>query len=95
MVTDWGIDISSYMKIGERLTNLKRMYNVQLGASRKDDMLPFRFQTLKRTGEELTNELPPMGRLLSDYYEYRKWSEDGIPTVEKLKNLGLDNLLTL
>jgi aldehyde:ferredoxin oxidoreductase len=95
LVTDWGIDISSYMKIGERLTNLKRMYNVQLGASRKDDMLPFRFQTLKRTGEELTNELPPMGRLLSDYYEYRKWSEDGIPTVEKLKNLGLDNLLTL
>ena len=52
------------------------MYNV-IGASRKDDMLPYRFQTLKRTGE-LTNELPPMGRLLSDYYEHRKWGEEGI-----------------
>lgn len=94
LITDWGIDVPEYMKIGERLTNLKRMYNVKLGASRKDDMLPYRFQTLKRTGEELTNELPPMGRLLSDYYEHRKWGEEGIPTPEKLKDLGLDNLIS-
>jgi len=33
-----------------------------------------------------------MGKLLSDYYAYRKWSEDGIPTPEKLKELGLDKL---
>jgi aldehyde:ferredoxin oxidoreductase len=92
MITDWGIDIPEYMKVGERLFNLKRMYNVRLGISRKDDFLPYRFLTLNRTGEGLSNQLPPMGKLLSDYYAYRKWSEDGIPTPEKLEELGLNKL---
>ncbi|MGD0626563.1 MAG: aldehyde ferredoxin oxidoreductase family protein [Thermodesulfobacteriota bacterium] len=92
MITNWGIDIPEYMKVGERLFNLKRMYNVRLGISRKDDFLPYRFLTLNRTGEGLSNQLPPMGKLLSDYYAYRKWSEDGIPTPEKLEELGLNKL---
>ena len=92
LITDWEIDISEYMKAGERLFNLKRMYNCRLGVSRKDDFLPYRFMTLNRTGEDLTNQLPPLGRLLSDYYAHRGWSEDGIPTREKLKELGLDKL---
>ena len=88
----WPLYIPAYMKAGERLFNLKRMYNVRLGISRKDDFLPYRLLTLNRTGEGLGNQLPPMGKLLSDYYAYRKWSEDGIPTPEKLKELGLDKL---
>jgi aldehyde:ferredoxin oxidoreductase len=48
--------------------------------------------TLNRTGEELTNQLPPMGKLLSDYYAYREWTEDGIPALGKLEELGLDEL---
>jgi hypothetical protein len=38
----------------ERLS-LKRMYNVGLGVSRKDDFVPYRFLTLERVGEDLTN----------------------------------------
>ena len=89
MITDWEIDIPEYMKMGERIFNLKRMYNVRCGVSRKDDFLPYRFLTRNRVGEGLTNQLPPMGKLLGDYYAHRKWSEDGIPTVEKLEELGL------
>jgi len=92
LITGWNVEIPEYMKVGERLFNLKRMYNCRLGASRKDDFLPHRFMTLKRTGEDLTNQLPPMGRLLSDYYTYRGWSEDGVPTPGKLEELGLDEL---
>jgi aldehyde:ferredoxin oxidoreductase len=93
MITDWGMDIPEYMKAGERLTNMKRLFNVRLGASRKDDFLPYRFMTLKRTGEGLSNQLPPMGELLSNYYAYRGWSEEGIPTAEKLKDLGLEGFI--
>ncbi|MGZ3613180.1 MAG: aldehyde ferredoxin oxidoreductase C-terminal domain-containing protein, partial [Thermodesulfobacteriota bacterium] len=93
LITGWKMEIPEYMKLGERLFNLKRMYNCRLGASRKDDFLPYRFMTLKRTGEGLSNQLPPMGRLLSDYYAYRGWSEDGIPTAAKLEELGLDELV--
>lgn len=92
LITGWNMDIPEFMKTGERIFNLKRLYNTRLGASRKDDFLPPRFLTLKRTGEGLTNQLPPMGQLLSDYYAYRKWTEDGIPTQGKLEELGLDEL---
>jgi len=92
LTTGWDMDIPEYMQVGERLFNLKRMYNVRLGVSRKDDFLPYRFMTLNREGEDLTNQLPPMGKLLSDYYAYRKWSEDGIPMPEKLEELGLNDL---
>ncbi len=89
-ITDWGMDVTEYMKVGERLFNLKRMYNCRLGVSRKDDFLPYRFLTLDRKGEDLNNQLPPLGRLLSDYYAYRGWNEVGIPTPQKLEELGLD-----
>lgn len=88
-VTSWEMTIDDFMKAGERIFNLKRLYNVRLGISRKDDTLPFRFQTLKRIGKGLTPNLPPLGQILGEYYEYRGWTEDGIPTPQKLKDLGL------
>jgi aldehyde:ferredoxin oxidoreductase len=92
MITGWDVDIPEYMRLGERIFNLKRMYNVRIGASRKDDFLPYRFLTMNRKGDDLTNQLPPLGRLLSDYYAYRHWDEEGIPTAGKMSELGLDKL---
>ncbi len=88
-VTGKEMTIDEFMKTGERIFNLKRLYNVRLGISRKDDTLPLRSLTFKRTGKGLTPNLPPLGQMLSEYYEYRGWSEDGIPTPEKMKELGL------
>jgi len=84
-VTGLDLDIKEFMKIGERIFNLQRLYNVRCGISRKDDTLPSRFLTLKRD----RGELPPLGKLLSDYYEYRGWNEEGIPDQIKLKELNL------
>jgi aldehyde:ferredoxin oxidoreductase len=89
MVTGNSATMQEFLKAGERIFNLKRMYNVRCGISRKDDTLPSRFLTLKHEGEGLTPNLPPLGELLSDYYKYRGWSEEGIPAPEKLKELGL------
>ena len=88
-VTGREMGIENFTKAGERIFNLKRLYNVRLGISRKDDTLPFRSLTFKRIGKGITPNLPPLGQMLSEYYEYRGWSEDGIPTPEKLKELGL------
>lgn len=89
LVTGREMSVDDFMKTGERIFNLKRLYNVRLGISRKDDTLPYRHLTFKRIGHGLTPNLPPLGQMLSEYYEYRGWSEDGIPTPEKLKELGL------
>ncbi len=92
MITGRSVDESEIMQIGERVFNLKRLYNTRLGISRKDDMLPPRFLTLNRKAEDLPNQLPPIGQLLSDYYECRNWTEEGIPSSEKLADLNLDQL---
>ena len=89
MVTGVPMDMAEFLKIGERIFNMKRLYNVRCGISRKDDTLPARMLTLKHMGEGLTPSLPPLGQMLSDYYEARGWSEEGIPLPEKLKELGL------
>jgi aldehyde:ferredoxin oxidoreductase len=89
-VTGREMGIEDFTKAGERIFNLKRLYNVRLGISRKDDTLPFRSLTFRRIGKGITPNLPPLGQMLSEYYEYRGWSEDGIPTPEKLKELGLE-----
>jgi aldehyde:ferredoxin oxidoreductase len=89
MVTGHSVTMEEFLKTGERIFNLKRMYNVRCGISRKDDTLPARFLTLKHEGEGLNPNLPPLGELLYDYYKFRGWNEDGIPTPGKLKELGL------
>jgi aldehyde:ferredoxin oxidoreductase len=89
MVTGIPMDMAEFLKIGERIFNLKRLYNVRCGISRKDDTLPARMLTLKHMGEGLTPSLPPLGQMLSEYYQFRGWNEEGIPLPEKLKELGL------
>jgi len=89
MVTGVPMDVEGFLKIGERIFNQKRLYNVCCGISRKDDVLPPRFLTLKRTGEGLTPNLPPLGEMLGEYYQARGWNEEGIPLPEKLQELGL------
>jgi aldehyde:ferredoxin oxidoreductase len=92
-VTGWDVDMEEFLLIGERSFNLKRMFNVRRGISRKDDFLPFRFLTLKRGEGESADALPPLGAMLNEYYEYREWSEEGIPTKKKLTELGLEECL--
>ncbi|MDW7772841.1 MAG: aldehyde ferredoxin oxidoreductase family protein [Desulfobulbaceae bacterium] len=89
MITGLQMDMDEFMKIGERIFTLKRLYNTRLGISRKDDTLPPRFLTLNRKDPDLTNQLPPLGRLLGDYYEHRGWSEEGVPLPDKLAELGI------
>lgn len=88
-VTGWDVDTEEILKTGERLYNLKRLYNVSLGVSRKDDTLPHRILTRKRGTGGSAECLPHLGLMLSDYYAARGWSEDGIPTRETLEELGL------
>lgn len=88
LVTGWDWDEAKFLKTGERIFNLKRMYNVRLGISRKDDVLPPRILVHRRGGG--TDKLPRLNEMLSDYYQYRGWDEFGIPTKETLNELELD-----
>jgi aldehyde:ferredoxin oxidoreductase len=88
-ITGWELDNEEMLTIGERISNLKRMYNVRLGVSRKDDTLPPRVRVHRFQEGGAAGKLPPLGRMLADYYDARGWSPEGIPTRAKLVELGL------
>jgi len=92
-VTAWDMTLQEFLQAGERMFNLKRMYNVRCGISRKDDMLPYRIMTSPRDEGGAKGKLPHLGKMLNEYYNYRGWNEEGLPTVEKLAELELTWLL--
>jgi aldehyde:ferredoxin oxidoreductase len=86
-----GVDysISSLQKIGERIWNLERLYNLREGIDGAYDALPTRF--LKEPLEEgySSGRVVDLNRMLGDYYQSRGWDEKGVPTSGKLEELGL------
>ncbi|MEA4825334.1 MAG: aldehyde ferredoxin oxidoreductase family protein [Clostridium sp.] len=88
-VTGWNLSTEEMELIGDRLFNLKRMYNVRLGISRKDDVLPPRLLMHDRKTGGAGGSIPNYTRILKDYYDYREWTPEGIPTEEKLNKLGI------
>lgn len=86
--------INEFRKAGERIYNLERVFNIREGLTRADDTLP------KRLLEEPLDEGPAKGHvnhleiLLDAYYDFRGWDKaTGFPTVEKLKELGLEEVI--
>ncbi len=92
-ITGWDMDFKEFMKTGERICNLTRMFNVRRGISRKDDTLPARILTHKRGTGLAADNLPSIEPMLNEYYSTKGWSEDGIPTKEKLSELDLDECI--
>ncbi len=88
-VMGWDLDMKELMHIGERLFNLKRLFNVRLGVRRQDDTLPVRLLTQDRGTGGAAGSLPQLEKMLSEYYDLRGWDEEGIPRQEKLEALGL------
>lgn len=88
-VTGWDMDIAEFMRAGERASNLKRLYNVRLGMSRKDDTLPHRILHEALPDGGAANHLPSLEAMLDEYYAYRGWTREGIPARAKLEALGL------
>jgi aldehyde:ferredoxin oxidoreductase len=88
-VTGRSDSIEDLITHGERSFNLKRLINMYRGVSRKDDTLPKRFLTLAKTAEGYTPNLPPLEKMLDEYYDARGWSQDGIPRRETIDRLQI------
>ncbi|MEI6764893.1 MAG: aldehyde ferredoxin oxidoreductase family protein [Bacteroidota bacterium] len=89
LVCDWNLSQEDVMITGERLFNLKRLYNAKLGISRKDDNLPPRLFAEAKPDGSAKGVLPNLGTMLYEYYNLRGWSQEGIPGKEKTAQLGL------
>ncbi len=79
-------------KVGERMFNLERAFNVREGLGRQDDYLPERLRTeglhtRKAEGEGQT--VAHNDGFLDKYYALRGWTPQGVPTPDKLNELNL------
>ena len=82
-------------EVANRAYTLERMFNIREGFSRKDDWL------VDRYFDEPTPLGLPVARgkaidrkkfkeMLDEYYQLHEWDENGVPTPELLKKLGID-----
>ena len=81
----------------ERIYNVERMFSARTaGFMRKDDTVPERFfreptDGGSSKGQKLDRDKFEM--ILDDYYSARGWNKsNGLPTYEKLKSIGLDEI---
>jgi aldehyde:ferredoxin oxidoreductase len=93
-----GLDMTAeeLKKTGERINVLGRLFNIREGLTRKDDHMPPKVMstpipdnTVSKGSYVSQKELDFM---LDDYYAQRGWTAEGVPTIEKLKDLAIEDL---
>jgi len=88
-LTGLPLTASDLLIIGERILNVERLFNLRHGATKADDDLPDKF-----TEEPLPNGpgrgmTVPIEQMVREFYAVMGWDEEGRPTQETLRKLGL------
>jgi aldehyde:ferredoxin oxidoreductase len=87
--TGAGYTLEECLKVGERVWNLERLFNLKAGLSGKDDTLPPRILhegIPEGPAKGMVGKLPEM---LPAYYRLRGWDAHGVPSRKKLRELAL------
>jgi aldehyde:ferredoxin oxidoreductase len=88
---EWSMD--QLLQIAERIRNVERMFDVRQGLSRDMDILPKKFFE-KPLSKAAVLDREKFEQMKDVYYELRGWDpQTGIPTQEKLAELGLEDLI--
>jgi aldehyde:ferredoxin oxidoreductase len=95
-VTGHDYSVRDALAVGERAQTLSRLFNLREGFTAADDRLPRRvmqaFESGPLAGVEITEEALTAAR---DYwYGLMGWTQEGVPTEERIAALGLDTLLS-
>lgn len=80
------------IRMGERVWNLERLYNLRAGFTREDDILPDRLLTSAPQDGPSKGWVVQLEPMLKEYYRGRGWDQDGVPKPETLAGLELADL---
>ena len=81
------------IKVGERVWNLERLYNLREGFGRAHDILPPRLLHEPVPDGPSKGWVSKLGPMLAEYYRARGWDEAGAPQAKKLADLELAGLV--
>ena len=94
--TGWDLSTEDVERIGERVYNLERLINVERGVARREtDTLSHRIMHEPiPDGPAEGMYCPPeeLDAMLDEYYDFRGWDDDGVPTAERLDALDMAEL---
>ena len=95
-LTGWATTPEDLVHAGERINNIKKLFNIREGWTRSDDTLPARVfaETLPNgaaKGVGLTRSDVDM--MIDGYYRARGWTVDGLIPEEKIDALGLRDMV--
>lgn len=80
--------LEDILRTGDRLLQLKRVFNVLCGVRAADDTLPKILLTpVKEGGTE--GKVPDVAAQVAAYYRIRGWDADGVPTNAALERAGV------
>jgi aldehyde:ferredoxin oxidoreductase len=90
-ITGWENSLWEVMKLGERRTNLAKVFNYREGLRREHDILPERFyeQLTKENIESAVLDKKEFNEAIDLMYEMMNWEEDGRPRKAKLHELDI------
>ena len=88
-----GIDFTFDKSIvqGDRIWNLERLFNLRAGFTAADDTLPARMLEPVPGGPRAGSRAQ-LHENIQTYYQLRGWDARGVPTRQKLEELGLEGL---
>jgi aldehyde:ferredoxin oxidoreductase len=91
-VTGWRYSDADLRRTGERISTLKKLFNIREGWQPADDWLPMRLLSEPiRDGVAQGVELSAdeLREMIESYYRARDWNENGFIPESKLSELGL------
>lgn len=91
-LTGWDFTTAEAMRVGERVATMDRAFNMREGLTAADDTLPKRFFGGTPRGALQDKGLDPaeFGEAVHTFYRLMGWDSDtGLPTAEKLGDLGI------
>lgn len=86
----------SLLKFAHRTVSLERLFNIMCGRIKDDDWLPDRFYSIPTEvdGEKVICNRNVFSRMHREYYNALGWNDEGIPEIETLKNLGMEEFIS-
>jgi aldehyde:ferredoxin oxidoreductase len=90
-ITGADYSVEDCLEVGRRVVNLLRMFNKREGMTKEDDSFSPRLRETPVDGPGQGKSLAPQYEdIRNTYYREMGWGEDGMPTKETLKSLGLE-----
>ncbi len=87
-ITGTPLSKKAFITAGERIHVLERYMNVREGINCRDDTLPGRLLKETRASAPVSKPIP-LQKMISHYYRIRGYDQNGVPTEETLRKLGI------